>query len=219
MKLSRLLITGIVAIAALCSASLAYAQASRIYLAGYLGLNLSRGDEISESTSNLSGSYDRSHAATFAGALGLRLNNSWRVEGEVSYRRPDMDRIDFDGAGSFDLGGDLGSWLYMVNLYYDFNYVWNNFRPFVGAGIGLAWHDATIDDISGLAVDASNDSLDLAWQLGGGLKYRIDDGLAFTGNYRYIGTTDLDIMSYNADYSAHEIRLGVEYDIPVDFLQ
>lgn len=200
-------------------ATTAKAQSSRLYFAGYLGLNTHGDNEFDESSVPVSGDLEMKNAFSLAGALGLRINNNMRFEGEISYRNADMDRVDFDQGGSFKLGGDLTTWLYMVNFYYDFDFEWQYIRPFVTAGVGVAFHDGNIDDVSGLALDTSDDSLDFAWQVGGGLKYRVRDNMAFTGNYRYLDTTDIGLKSYEIDYGSHEFRLGVEYDIPTDFLQ
>mgnify|MGYP002713218198 CR=1 FL=1 len=199
----------------------AYAQSSRLYFAGYLGLSTFNDSEFSESTMNRDGDMQFKNAFSLAGALGLRLTPQWRIEGEISRRSADMSSIDFNGAGggSFKLGGDVSTWLYMLNLYYDIDWTWKNFQPFLTAGLGLASHDMTINDTSGLVPNATDDSMGFAWQLGGGLKYRINPDTALTSNYRYIGTNDLEVDSYDVEYSAHEFRLGLEYDLPVNWLK
>lgn len=208
-----------IASAALVCANLAQAQSSRIYLASYLGLNTHTESEFGESTVPQGGDIEFDNAISFAGALGVRVNEQWRLEGEVSFRTADMDRIDFDTAGSFGLGGELQTYLFMLNTYYDFDLEWENITPFVSAGVGLAWHDGEIDDISGVAIDATDSDVGFAYQVGGGLKYRLDDDLAFTGGYRYLGTSDIQFDTYDFEYDSHEFRFGIEYDIPVDFLQ
>lgn len=195
------------------------AQASRLYFASYLGLNTNSASDFKESTSGRSGDFQYDNSLSFAGAIGLRLNKQLRVEGEISYRTTDFDRINLSGPGSFKMGGDLSTWLYMANAYYDFDLEWKHITPFVTAGIGVAHHNGTIDDSSGFVPDASDSSYALAWQLGGGLKYRLNDGLAFTGGYRYVGTTDIDFDSYKFEYGSHEWRVGLEWDLPVPGLK
>jgi len=46
----------------------------------------------------------------------------------------------------------------MLNLYYDFDFSWRKLRPFVGAGVGYAWHDATVDNVGGVAQNISESS-------------------------------------------------------------
>lgn len=192
----------------------AHAQTSRLYLAGYMGLNVMPDLDFSETTTPSSGDLKFSNAMSFAGALGLRIDNQWRVEGELSYRKADLTGMDFSNAGLFDANGELGTTLLMANVYYDFDLNWKKLTPYVTAGMGLAWHNGTIDDVSGFAVDASDDDIGLAWQIGTGLKYQVKDNMAFTGGYRYLGGTTIQIQDYEHDYSSHEFRVGLEYDLP-----
>lgn len=203
------------AIATCFATGASYAQSSRIYIAGYLGLNMHSESPFSETTSGLSGDYELDNTQTFAGALGLRIDKNWRVEGEVSYRKADFNRVDFSSGGTSSAGGDIGTWLYMANVYYDFDYKWRNMQPFVSAGIGLASHSFNYEDTSSLLPSRGADTFDLAWQVGAGMKYRFNDSVALTSNYRYLATSELNVSSFNADYNSHEFRVGVEYDIPV----
>lgn len=197
------------------AANTASAQTSRVYFAGYLGLNSSTSHEFSESSRPASGDISLKNAPVLAGALGLRFTPALRFEAEISRRKTEMDRMDINGGGSYKLGGDLTSWLYMINGYYDIDLGWRKLMPFATAGIGFAVHDAEIIDGANVAANGLDTSWGLALQLGSGLKYRVKDNMAFTGSYRFIGTTDMEVDSYDIGYSSHEIRLGIEYDLPV----
>ncbi len=199
-------------------AGAAQAQSSRVYFAGYLGLNVYNDNKFSESTANRKGDFEFKNAGSLAGALGLRLTPQWRLEGEISRRSAELNRADVNGVGSLDAGGDITSWLYMMNIYYDIDWKWKNFQPFLTAGFGLASHEAQIDSLAGIA-QTTDDTLGFAWQVGGGLKYRVSEDMALTSNYRYLGTTDLEVDSYDVEYSTHEFRLGLEYDLPTDWLR
>lgn len=200
-------------------AGMAQAQSSRLYLAGYLGLNTFTESDFSESTTGSEGDIEFKNAFSLAGALGLRLTPQWRIEGEISRRSGHLDRADVSGLGSFEAGGDLTTWLYMLNVYYDIDWQWKNFQPFVMAGVGFGSHEMEVDSVTGLATPpATDDSLGFAWSMGGGLKYRLNPEMALTSNYRYVGTTDLEVDSYDVEYSTHEFRLGLEYDLPMDWL-
>ncbi len=215
----KLLLTSAIIIAASACVTAAKAQSSRMYFAGYMGLMTSNDREFSDSRSGTSGDFEYNNTPSFAGALGLRINPSFRLEGEVSYSNADLTQTDFSTGGSFTTGGNLRTYLFMLNAYYDFDLEWDKISPFVTAGIGIAHHDAEIDDVSGFATDATGTDFGLAYQVGGGLKYRWSDDLAFSGGYRYLGGSDISIDSYDINYSGHEIRFGLEYDLPVDFLQ
>lgn len=195
------------------------AQSSRLYFAGYMGLNTNNESAFEETSIPRRGDFKYDNTLSFAGAMGIRLTKQFRVEGEVSYRKTDFDRVNFTNAGPFGLGGDLSTWLYMINAYYDFDFEWEHIQPFVSAGVGIAHHNGAIDDTSGLAVDASDSSLGFAWQVGGGLKYRMNDDLALTGGYRFLGSSDVQLDNYDFEYRSHEVRFGLEYDIPVDLFK
>jgi opacity protein-like surface antigen len=192
------------------------AQTSRLYFAGYMGLTSPNQSDFTDSATPASGDVELDNTLNFAGALGLRINHNIRVEAEIAYQKANMDRMDISNTGSFKLGGDLEGWTYLLNGYYDFDLGYKNLIPFITAGVGIAVHDVEIDDISGFAADALDSDWGFAWQAGSGLKYRIKDNLAFTGSYRYLGSTEMGFDSYDIDFSSHEIRLGLEYDIPVN---
>jgi OOP family OmpA-OmpF porin len=207
------LLAGIIA-ATLCSASVAHAQTSRLYFAGYLGLSTFSDMEFSESSTSSNGDLQADNATSFAGALGIRLNRNIRLEGELSYRNSDFSTINIDGSGSFTAGGELKSSLAFLNVYYDFDVPWK-VQPFIGAGLGYGWHSGEIVDSSGTSANTSADASGLAWNVGGGLRYRTQDNFAFTGSYRFVDSLDLDLGGYDIDYGAHEFRVGMEWDLPV----
>ena len=193
----------------------AQAQASRIYFAGYFGLSTGNENDYSESQTNTSGEYDTKHTQPLAGALGLRLTPEWRVEAEVSYRKVDFDQIENNGT-KYEMGGDVTAWIYMLNLYYDFDPIWKKFQPFLTAGLGVAVTETDVQNTNASGLPSyTDDDMDLAWQIGSGVKYRLSPDLAVTGNYRYLATADIGAQSFDLDYNTHELRLGLEYDIPV----
>jgi opacity protein-like surface antigen len=197
------------------TAKTACAQTSRLYIASYMGFNLYDKQDFHEDTTATSGHFDYKNAMSFAGALGIRLNRHVRLEGEISYRNAQIKNA--DSGTTLTGGGSDHAWLAMANVYYDFNLNWRNITPFVTAGIGIASHDTSINAGSGLpAADAR--SLGFAYQAGAGLLYRVSPTLAFTGDYKYLATTDIDTGSYRTGYHSHEIRLGIQYDLPVGFM-
>ncbi|MCB9988204.1 MAG: porin family protein [Rhodospirillales bacterium] len=212
--MKKVLFTLCLAIALVMVTTAAYAQSSRLYVAGYMGLNLTTETEFDENTTPRSGDFTYDNSMSFAGALGLRLTQNWRLEGELSYRKASIDTVDITTGGTFRGAGEIGTWLALANLYYDFDMEWKNLSPYVTGGVGFAMHSGDIGGVGGMPSSTGN-SFGLAWQAGAGLKYRVDDSLAITGGYRYLGTSSLEVDSYDIDYGAHELRLGLEYDLPV----
>ncbi len=217
MKYKTLPLLAFTTSAALCTFAVstpASAQVSRLYFAGYLGLSTFNDQAFSETSTNTSGDIELDNAGSFAGALGLRLSRDTRMEAEFSYRKADISGADVGGTGNIDMGGKISSKFGFISLYHDFNYPRWKMQPFIGGGLGLVFHDASIVDPSGTTLTTSDSSTGFAYHLGGGLKYRMSPELAVTGGYRYIGTGDMDIASYQIDYSSHEFRLGMEWDLP-----
>ncbi|MCB9982850.1 MAG: porin family protein [Rhodospirillales bacterium] len=215
MKKHFILGAAAVALIAGAASTGAQAQTSRIYLAGYFGLNTFNDQEFTESSTGRSGDYEIDNAISFAGALGLRLSQQLRVEGEISYRNAEFATVDVAGGGTFSTGGELKSTLMFANMYYDFDVPWS-IQPFIGGGLGYGWHSGEIVDGSGLMVNASSDPSGFIWNAAAGVKYRPSPDLAFTAGYRYIDAlSDLEIGSYDVDFDTHEFRLGMEWDLPI----
>lgn len=198
----------------------ARAQSSRLYLAGYMGLNILHDQHFDESTKGNDGGIGYNNGPSFAGALGLRLNQNLRLETELSYRDSSIAHMNFSTGAGGRAGGDVKTWLLMLNLYYDFNFNWHNVQPYVTAGVGLA-HERGSISTSDTALAPSSGGVDtvFAYQAGTGLKYRVSPDMAFTGGYRFIGSSDANIGSYKTRLNAHEFRVGVEYDLPVDWMK
>jgi opacity protein-like surface antigen len=192
----------------------AAAQTSRIYFAGYMGLNSFNDSKFNESTTGSSGDFGLDNGLSFAGALGIRLSQQLRFEGEYNYASTDIASVDIAGAGSFDIGGTFKSKVIFANLYYDLDVPWK-IQPFIGGGLGYGWHSGEIDNGSGLLVSTSSEDANFMWNVAAGLKYRPTTDMAFTAGYRYVDSLDLNFGSYDFDYGAHEFRLGLEWDLPV----
>ncbi|MCB1555734.1 MAG: porin family protein [Alphaproteobacteria bacterium] len=214
MRVFTLIFTLVASVLAAASVP-AQAQTSRLYFAGYMGLNTHKPSDFINKPSGLKGTIDKDNALSFAGAMGVRLDEKWRLEAELSLRKADLSSQSISGVGSFPVGGELKTWLFMLNGYYDFDWRWRNIQPYVSAGLGFARQDGEIEDLSGFTTDTSDDSIGFAWQAGAGAKYRVRPDMAFTGGYRYIGTSDIQWDNYEMKYHSHEFRIGLEYDIPV----
>lgn len=195
----------------------ASAQTSRIYFAGYLGLSSFNDQEFSAISPTTNGDIQVDNAVTFAGAMGLRLSRNLRIEAELSYRNANNDRIEY-GSGGGELGGELSSWIGMATAYYDFDVKlpWN-LEPYVGAGIGYGFFQGDFNDQTGGIAPVSNEDYAILWNVAGGVKYRPRSDLAYTMGYRYIDSADLDFGNIDLDYSSHEFRIGLEYDLPVQY--
>lgn len=203
----------------LCSAALAAsvfaavdasAQVSRVYLAGYLGLNTFGDQDFKSGSPQAKGTIGLDNAPSFAGAIGLRLSRDVRIEAELSYRKADVNELDFPGAGN-QSSGELQQYMGFLNLYYDFDMP-GKIQPFVNLGLGLGMFSGEVRNSAGGPSFANEDASALLWNAGAGLKYRVKNDTAFTAGYRYIDSTDISFHDFDVDYSSHEFRIGIEYD-------
>lgn len=183
----------------------------RLYVAGYLGLSLFPDSDYEETVTPVTGVVALKNSNLMAGALGIRLTPEVDLEVELSHRKPDITSIVPTGGVKSDMGGEIRTDAAMINAYYNFDTRWAA-RPFVTGGLGIAFQNGEFDDTAGVTRDASDSDMGLAWQVGGGVKYRMKKDLSFTTSYRYFATSGLDFGTTHIDYGSHEFRLGIEYD-------
>lgn len=194
----------------------AHAQVSRLYFAGYLGLVSPFESDFDDRARDVEGEVELDNSGFFAGALGLRVNRKLSFEIEAGYRKSNFGDLEI-GPAEFTSSGSLKTYTLMLNGLYNFDVDWN-VKPFVTAGVGLAFHDGDYVDTSGITTSTSNRDIGFAYQVGGGLRYFVKPNLSFTGGYRFMGSSDIEFDSIDVGYSAHEFRLGLEYDLPTDWL-
>lgn len=212
----RPILLGSLVLSVLCMAGpgAARAEPSGVYLSGYMGLRTFPRRDFSDNTTPSSGTVETKNGLAFGGALGFRLSPRIRLEGELSYSNADMDSVSVGGTVA-NLGGEFKSYILMFSGYYDLaNLDWP-VTPFVGAGIGLGFHDGEIVDSTGLTATQSGDAWNFVYQIGGGVKYPFGNDMSLVSSYRYLGGTDIGIGGTDIEYSAHEFRMGLEYDLPV----
>ncbi|MDH5723441.1 MAG: outer membrane beta-barrel protein [Alphaproteobacteria bacterium] len=192
------------------TATTAQAQSiSNSYIAAKIGFTKTSDSDWSDT--GLTGDIGIDTGANFALAYGFNLIPSLRTEFEVSYRKADLDDITVDGVGTADLTGDVKTWGFLLNGYYDFM-ADQAVSPYITAGIGALRHSGKIASVAGLGVTGASDSDTVfAYQLGGGASYDLSDNVALDGGYRYLASSDPDFDGLEAEYGAHEFRIGLRY--------
>jgi opacity protein-like surface antigen len=135
----------------------------------------------------------------------------------------------FDGAGNpisnpATIRSTLSTYTAMANVYYDLGSL-GGFVPYVGAGVGVAYHRASEYTVSygqNYAVAGAND-LSLAWGLMAGAGYQISDRAILDVGYRYLdmgsaatARNDTAGMAqvtrlHMTDLTAHEFKVGLRY--------
>ncbi|SJM95957.1 putative Twin-arginine translocation pathway signal [Crenothrix polyspora] len=137
-------------------------------------------------------------------ALGYRLAERFRIEGELMYQYNELknpwhyfgsNRV---GSSHYSRDSDRMRVAFLVNGYYDFK---NHtaFTPFITAGIG-GYH-------------VSDYGIAFAYQAGVGVNYKYNDTFSFDLKYRYFGGEDqYDSFLLNNDWleiGDHQVLAGI----------
>lgn len=124
----------------------------------------------------------------------------------------------------------LKSYTMMFNAYHDFGKMGAGFVPYVGAGLGWAYHkmgNVTINDPLTPNIINGEDKLSFAWSLMAGVGYQISDRAILDIGYRYIdlglarGSHGDNALAWNPrleidDQRAHEFKVGLRYHFGTD---
>lgn len=144
-----------------------------------------------------------------SGTGGYAFGNGLRLEGELAYRQAAMDQIMVSGL-SGKINSDLQSIGMMANAYYDFRNA-SAVTPYIGAGLGFA--NVTVGDgaINGIKVWNKADDTVFAYQVAAGVGFEINNALTFDVGYRYYATPDAKFELAKADFSSHNLMLGIRF--------
>ncbi|NJO53754.1 MAG: porin family protein [Bacteroidales bacterium] len=162
---------------------------------------------------------------------GTRLEDSWVIGAGMGYKagwfRTDVTadyRAQSEFAGTV-LGtlftGEETSWSTLLNGYFDIG-TWSGVTPYIGGGIGGAYHGTSKwRDAAGTAfADGSN--WDFAWAVMAGIAVQVSPHASIDIGYRYIDLgkpeSGFDLVTGTErirldNVSAHEVRAGVRYMI------
>ncbi|WP_442753878.1 outer membrane protein [Methylocystis sp. JAN1] len=187
-------------------------------------------------------SYHSLNDTAFAGAgVGYQVNSWFRFDLTGEYRIQSSYRaanqFTFPGCGSACYGFDqynasLGTALFLANAYFDLG-TWYGLTPFVGAGIGAAFHNFSGLTDTGFGVAnggygfaADTNQTNFAWAVMGGLGYAVTPNLRLEVAYRYLdmGKITSNPISCNSlpcfgerhsfNVASNDIRVGFRYIIP-----
>ena len=152
------------------------------------------------------------------GAIGYQFDNGLRVEGNVSYRKNDVDKITSGGI-TLSGEGEVSGTAVMANLYYDID-LGVPFSPYVGFGIGVAVVDVDSNKSANVLI-VNDSSAEFAWNVMVGGTLAISDIVDLSLGYRYVGITypkldatlvEVGTGTIKAEIEAHEIVLGIRYN-------
>ena len=157
---------------------------------------------------------DRGNSAIVSIGIGAGLQPSLRGEIVLSYR-PEYERRVDPGSSGFTVGSRsrLQTLSSLASLYYDFP-IHSRFKPYVGAGVGVARNHLRVDSITSPGTNGipsqTQSSNHFAWQLGAGVAYEIGPAVALDLGYRYF---DGGSVGFDQTLHAQEVQLGIRLRI------
>jgi opacity protein-like surface antigen len=148
--------------------------------------------------------YDTGYVLGLAG--GYQFSPNVAFELEYAYRNADANLKDMDTSGA------LTSNAFMANAIYSFPGIGTNgaFRPYVGAGLGLADAKYDPDDLSSFEADYN-----FAYQVITGVAYDINPQWTLNGEVRFFGINDQDFESddlkFKSPFHTFDALIGATY--------
>lgn len=225
----------------LCSASLAFAEQSGVYLAPKFVYSYQRIDNAEmkvevEGLGSESDGLDSEKDSSFGGAIaiGYDFNPNFkapvRLEVEYAMRSESEGEYSYSYYSGPDLYRESGSMKFNIqsvflNLFYDIE-TGTPFTPYVGGGLGVAIIDAdgelklSENGVSIYDESASNSVTNFAFNLAAGIGYDVNENFTLDLGYRYADfgnaeTGDVGFSPFEvkgeADLLAHEVLLGLRY--------
>lgn len=183
----------------LWAASQAFAAGA--YVGGFVGPTFTHdGDITVNGVGTATLQYDVGPAV---GAFGGYNFDGFRVEGEVSYRHADIDRVSGPAGSVLVSGVDLSLWSFMGNGYFDFK-TNSPVTPFVGAGIGM---------VNGRMKDNGYSFEDtvFGYQFMVGASFALNKRINLDLSYRLQGTSDLETLDGKISYLSSNLLFGARY--------
>lgn len=189
---------------------------SRFYASGVAGIGFLGSENLNyrDGTTNVTEKADFDASFNGGGTLGYYLNDNWRVEGELMYRRNDLKDITIDGIGA-STDGDFASLSVGLSALYEFNpFGKERVRAYAGAGVVFV-QEIDIDfEIDGEETSFETDEVGFQVQLGA--RYDINDNLFVDAGLRYLTVSGAELefpadtsRIVESDYSPLSVSIGV----------
>jgi len=133
----------------------------------------------------------------------------------------DLNSLPFNSTivGNFSSDGDASVWSLMANLWYDFDFMGLNpdgVTTFIGGGVGVAQLDleynASMSTILGGTIGYGLDDggMGFAYQLGAGIGFDMGNGMMLSAQYRWFGTSDIDVGATDLRVESHNALVGLQ---------
>ena len=157
----------------------------------------------------------------FGGAVGVGITDAMRAEIELSHAQwKSADSFYSSGEGGHHLpaDGSVNATYVMANGWFDLKND-SAFTPYIGGGVGAAWLNGDVGFFGQDNGFGPSNRAALAYQLGAGVKFDVNEKVALDVAYRYKsivgGKNDNLNATYsgfeNADLNTHNIQVGLTY--------
>jgi opacity protein-like surface antigen len=205
----NLLIIFVCILAFFFSASVCGAEG--LYVSGNLGFAMASDSDLTDSAvPGITVNTEFDTGLALGAALGYDFNR-FRVEGEISYQKNDIEKISAQGV-PFDPTGDAAALSFLINGYYDFVNR-SAFTPYISAGLGFAQVEFNDLDISRIGFSGSSDTDTVfAYQIGIGVGYALTEKFIIDVKYRYFGTEDSEYNTTKAEFVSNNFLFGVRFN-------
>jgi len=134
----------------------------------------------------------------YSGALGFDFDSGFTTELEYSHRSVDTNKVtssigEVDAPGKYTLNTLIGNFGERILSS-------SKFTPYLGGGLGIAWHKIDDDDIG-----FGQHDFTFVYQLLVGLEYSINSQTKLGLGYGFLGTPDPDFEGATLDIGVHNI--------------
>ena len=155
------------------------------------------------------------------GSIGWYLRPDWRIEADYTYRTNKLSATTVPGLDASQPDADYASVLIMANVVKEFDgwgAGWARFKPYLGAGVGIAQEVDTDLNIGGVQREFSGNRA--AWQVLAGVNWQYRSPWFAGLGLRYVDAGTLRLKSsepglgeIRADYKGLglDLRLGYRF--------
>lgn len=183
------------------------------YVRGDVGMGFNDEPEYTDSNAAKFINQDADDNWSIGGGIGYYLTRGFRADITLDYRMGTDLASQLDSSTPPDniFTGDLDSLVGMANFYYDLD-MGHRITPYVGVGLGFAYHDISGDD-------STDDDTTFVWAVMAGLDIDLRDSWKLDVGYRYLDMGNAKFADRKTpgrsflldDLQSHELRVGLRY--------
>ena len=160
------------------------------------------------------GAFDSNMTFDTSAGIGLALGYQydWGLRGEVeyAYRSIEFDKLSTT-VDEFGVEGNGNQQSLMANVYYDIP-ITLEFKPYIGAGVGIAQYEARMPEVDGTSTGLSRGSdAALAYQVMAGLGYSVTPKTTLFAGARWMNMEEADFGEMSGELETINIEFGLRF--------